>query len=153
MRTLALDIGDVRIGVAVSDPTGSVATPLTVLDTVRTRKDQRPITRLIEDYEVERIVVGLPVTMAGDEGPQARHVRALAEKVLRGIATPVVYFDERLSSAQAMRSMRDQGVSERDARGSVDKVAAAVFLQALLDFERRSAAVGLPDSVDDGENS
>ena len=153
MRTLALDIGDVRIGVAVSDPTGSVATPLTVLDTVRTRKDQRPITRLIEDYEVERIVVGLPVTMAGDEGPQARHVRALAEKVLRGIVTPVVYFDERLSSAQAMRSMRDQGVSERDARGSVDKVAAAVFLQALLDLERGSAAAGSPHSVDDGEDS
>ena len=148
VRTLALDIGDVRCGVAVSDPSGTVASPVSVLDTARLRVDQRSLQRLIEDYEVERIVIGLPVTMAGEEGAQARHVRALTAKLLRGIDIPIVYFDERLSSVEARRALREQGVSERDARGTIDKLAATVFLQSLLDSERR-----VPDCTGEGESS
>jgi len=148
VRTLALDIGDVRCGVAVSDPSGTVASPVSVLDTVKLKNDQRPLQRLIDDYEVERIAIGLPVTMAGEEGAQARHVRALTAKLLRGIDIPVVYFDERLSSVEARRALREQGVSEREARGSVDKLAATVFLQSLLDSERQRSV-----QIDEGENS
>lgn len=136
MRTLGLDIGDARIGVAISDPTGSVATPLTVLATERLRAGSRDLHDIVVEYDVARIVVGLPVTLAGEEGPQARHVRALAAKVLTGIEGPVCFADERLSSQEAKRRMREQGVSEREARGSIDKVAAAIFLQSYLDAER-----------------
>lgn len=136
MRTLALDIGDRRIGVALSDPSGSVATPLAVLATERLRAGSRDLHDIIVEYDVARIVVGLPVTLSGEEGPQARHVRALAAKILAGIDTPVCFADERLSSREAKLRMREQGVSEREARGSVDKVAAAIFLQSFLDAER-----------------
>ena len=136
MRTLGLDIGDARIGVAISDPTGSVATPLTVLATERLRAGSRDLHDTVVEYDVARIVVGLPVTLAGEEGPLARHVRALASKILTGIEVPVLFVDERLSSQEAKRRMREQGVSEREARGSIDKVAAAIFLQSYLDAER-----------------
>lgn len=136
MRTVALDIGDVRIGVAISGPSGSVATPLAVLATGRIRGGSRELHDIFVQYDVERIVVGLPITLAGDEGPQARHVRALAAKLLDGVDIPVTFADERLSSQEAKRRMREQGISERDARGSIDKVAAAIFLQNVLDGER-----------------
>ena len=136
MRTLALDIGDVRVGVAVSDPSGSIASPLVVLETARMKRSTSEIVSLIDEYEVERIVVGLPTTLAGEEGPQARHVRALAESLLAGVNVPVTFADERLSSTEATRRMRESGLTEREMRGSIDKVAAAIFLQTVLDGER-----------------
>ena len=133
MRVLGLDIGEKRIGVAVSDPTGTVATPVVVLDAKSALGDGRDLVRLAEDYEVELVVVGLPLSMDGSEGPQAARVRSAGARVAQFLRLPIEYYDERLSSAAARRSMTEAGVSDRDKRGSVDMVAAALFLQSYLD--------------------
>lgn len=133
MRLLALDIGSVRIGVAVSDPGGRVATPLTVLDTRRAMGDGVELRRLVEDYEPEAIVVGLPLSLDGSEGPQAAEVRRVAARLARFLPIPLAFADERMSSVEARRRMGEAGASERAKRGSVDMVAAAVFLQGYLD--------------------
>lgn len=136
MRVLGLDIGEKRIGVAVSDPTGTVATPLVVLDAKRALGDGRDLVRLAEEYEAELAVIGLPLSMDGTEGPQAAAVRAAGTRLARFLRLPVEYYDERLSSAEAKRSMTAAGVSDRDKRGSIDMVAAALFLQSYLDAHR-----------------
>lgn len=133
MRYLGLDIGERRIGVAVSDPAGRVATPLCVLDASKTFGDAAELRRLIDEYEAESVVVGLPLSMDGTEGPQARRIRGLAERLGRLVAVPVRFADERLSSTEATRVMRGAGLSERSQRGVKDQVAAAIFLQTYLD--------------------
>jgi putative Holliday junction resolvase len=136
MRRLGLDIGEKRVGVAVSDPSGSVATPLMVLDSAGLSADPSPLRRLVEDYEACELVVGLPLTMAGEEGPQAEAVRVLGERYSAATGLPLVFWDERLSSSAARRAMGETGVRSREARGSVDMVAAALVLQAYLDAHR-----------------
>ncbi len=133
MRILALDIGDKRTGVAISDPSGRIATPLTVLETSQQTRADSELARIVGEYDVESIVVGLPRSLDGELGPQARHVQALAAKMARFLRVPIEYTDERLSSAEAVRRMREAGESERSMRGRVDMVAASVFLQTYLD--------------------
>ena len=133
MRVMGLDIGERRIGVALSDPSQTVASPLVVLDAVRIRKDPGELTRLIEDYEVQRVVVGLPLSLDGSEGPQAGHVRATVDRLAQFLPPDIEYFDERYSSSEAKRALTGTGVSARDQRGMVDSVAAALFLQSYLD--------------------
>lgn len=133
MRALGLDIGSVRIGVAVSDASGSVASPLTVFDARSIAADVRPLARVVEDYEAELLVVGLPLTLSGEEGPQAASTRETAERIGLALGLPVTYVDERLSSTEARRVMREAGMSEKEQRGSLDKVAAAIVLQGYLD--------------------
>ncbi|MDY0341499.1 MAG: Holliday junction resolvase RuvX [Coriobacteriia bacterium] len=142
MRALGLDIGSVRIGVAVSDPSGHIASPVTVLDARALACDLRPLVRLVEDYETECLIVGLPLTLSGDEGPQAQAVRGEAERLASAVGLPVEYADERLSSEEARRSMAASGMSEKEMRGAVDKVAAAIILQGWLDA--RKVAVERP---------
>lgn len=138
MRVLGLDIGEKRIGVAVSDPTGAVATPLVVLDAKKVLGDGLDLRRIIADYEVDEVVIGLPLSLDGTEGPQARRVRTIAGRLGAHISVPVSFADERYSSTDAKRSMSETGVSERAQRGSVDMVAAAIFLQTHLDSRRTS---------------
>jgi putative Holliday junction resolvase len=133
MRILGLDIGEKRIGVAVSDPSGTVATPLAVLDAGRAVGDGRELSRLASDYDAELLVAGLPLSLDGSEGPQTVRVRQAAARLAQLVSLPLEFADERLSSTQARRSMADAGVSGRDQRGSVDMVAAAIFLQSYLD--------------------
>ncbi len=133
MRALGLDMGERRVGVAVSDPLGRVATPLKVLD-ARVVHEPGPLVRLIEDYEVELLVIGLPLSLDGEEGPQAARIRELGAKLAPRVGVPIEYFDERLSSAEAKRVMTDAGMSDRAKRGSIDMVAASVFLQSYLDL-------------------
>jgi putative holliday junction resolvase len=133
VRRLGFDIGEARIGVAVSDPAGRVATPLTVLDARALARDAAPLRRLIEDYEPAELVVGLPLTMAGDEGPQAASVKATVRRLFEPLGIPVAYHDERLSSREAERAMADAGADSRKRRGSVDMVAAALLLQSFLE--------------------
>jgi putative Holliday junction resolvase len=139
MRALGLDIGSVRIGVAVSDPAGSVASPLTVLDARSLASDIGPLARLVEDYEPECLVVGLPLSLSGEAGPQAEAVRTVAERLAEAVALPLAYADERLSSSEARRMMSASGLSEKEQRGSVDKVAAALVLQGWLDAQRNGS--------------
>jgi putative Holliday junction resolvase len=138
MRRLGLDIGEKRVGVAVSDPSGTVATPLTVLDAGRLARDPSQLMRLVDDYGAAELVVGLPLTMSGAEGPQAEAVRRCADALGQRLGIPVAYHDERLSSSAAERSMGETGARSRERRGSVDMVAATLVLQAYLDARRVS---------------
>lgn len=136
MRTLGLDIGSVRVGVAVSDAGGAVASAVAVLDARELARDTRSLVRIVEDYGVEQLVVGLPLTLSGDEGPQAAEVREVAGRLASALGLPVAFQDERNSSTEARRAMRAAGLSEREQRGSLDKVAAAILLQTWLDTRR-----------------
>lgn len=140
MRVLALDIGEKRIGVAVSDPTGSVATPVKVLATQAVLGDARILRNLAVDYEVDLVLVGLPLSLDGTEGKQAAEVRRIGGLLGKALPVPFEYFDERLSSSAAKRAMTEAGVSDKAKRGSVDMVAASIFLQSYLDSRRAPGA-------------
>lgn len=142
MRVLALDIGEKRIGVAVSDPSGTVATPVTVLSAAAVLGDGRDLVRLIEDYEVELVLVGLPLSMDGEEGPQAKRVRGSAARLAGFLRVPIEFTDERLSSTQASKAMQASGASSREQRGRLDMVAASLFLQSYLDARREGGRNG-----------
>ncbi len=142
MRVLALDIGEKRIGVAVSDPSGTVASPLTVLDASRVLKDGADLVGLAEEYQADRVVVGLPLSMDGSEGPQATRVRSVAARLAGFLRVPFEFVDERLSSAEAHRTMEAAGVTSRHARGRLDKMAASIFLQSYLDAHREGEQSG-----------
>lgn len=132
MRMLGLDIGERRVGVAVSDPEGRVATPLKVLPAPLSA-DLSQLKRILEDYEVEIAVVGLPLSMNGSEGPQARVVRDEVARLSKALDLDWRFHDERLSSVAAKRMMTDAGADSRKQRGSVDMVAASIMLQSYLD--------------------
>ncbi len=133
MRIMALDIGEKRIGVAVSDPGERVASPIAVLPAAEVLQKAPSFRRLLEDWEPELLVCGLPMTLAGEEGPQAQRIREQAQRIAQAAELPVEFSDERLSSREAKRSLREKGLSEREMRGKVDMIAACVFLQAWLD--------------------
>lgn len=133
---LALDIGEVRVGIAVSDASGLVAMPVKVLPAQEVLSCARTFRLLIEDYEPDVLVCGLPQTLAGEEGPQAARIRTAVEQISRVTNLPVAFTDERLSSREAKRILREQGLSERSMRGKVDMVAASLFLQTWLDEQR-----------------
>ncbi len=138
MRIMALDIGERRIGVAVSDPGERVASPIAVLPANEVAQKAPSFRRLLEDWEPELLLCGLPRTLSGEEGPQAKRVRAVAERISRATGLPLEFSDERLSSQEAKRSLREKGMSEREMRGKIDMIAASVFLQAWLDARVRS---------------
>ncbi|MGO4860969.1 Holliday junction resolvase RuvX [Atopobiaceae bacterium Sow4_H2] len=133
MRALALDIGEVRVGIAASDATGTVASPVKVLPANEVLSLARPFRLVIEDYEPDVLVCGRPKTMSGEDGPQAEKLMAQALDLGNRLGIPVEFADERLSSSEAKRILREQGVSERNMRGKVDMIAASLFLQAWLD--------------------
>lgn len=133
MRVMALDIGQVRVGVAVCDPAERVATPLAVLSASDVTGNAPAFRRLLEDWEPELFVCGLPYTMGRQEGPQAKSIKATAERITDATGIPHVFTDERLSSKEAKRSLREKGFGEREMRGKVDMIAASLFLQAWLD--------------------
>jgi putative Holliday junction resolvase len=137
VRVLGLDIGERRVGTALSDAQRRIATPLNVLD-VRDLLEGPALPDLVEEYEIERVVVGLPMSLDGEEGPQAALVRKSGDELARRLRIPVEYRDERLSSAEAKRRMAEAGVSSRDMRGKTDMLAAALILQSYLDAEAGS---------------
>ncbi|MEC4273520.1 Holliday junction resolvase RuvX [Adlercreutzia sp. R25] len=138
MRVMALDIGEVRVGVAVSDPAERVASPVCVLPAAEVLAGAKSFRRVLEDWEPELLVCGLPLTLAGEEGPQAARIRANAAAIGEAAGIPHVFADERLSSAEAKRSLREKGLSEKDMRGKVDMIAASLFLQSWLDERARA---------------
>ncbi|MCI8366662.1 MAG: Holliday junction resolvase RuvX [Eggerthellaceae bacterium] len=140
MRVLALDIGEVRIGVAVSDPAARVATPVVVLPAAEVIGGAKPWRRLLEDWEPELLLCGLPRTLSGEEGPQAASIRQKAEAIAAAAQLPLQFADERLSSREAKRSLRESGLSEKEMRGKVDMIAASIFLQAWLDEQSAKLA-------------
>lgn len=137
MIALALDIGEARVGIAVSDATGTLAMPVKVLPAQEVLGNARSFRYVIEDYEPDVLVCGRPETLAGEDGPQAQRVLEAAEKIARATGLPLEFIDERLSSREAKRILREQGLSEREMRGKVDSVAASLFLQTWLDVRNK----------------
>jgi putative holliday junction resolvase len=102
-RILALDFGEARCGCALSDPTGTLATPLEAVEQPGTRRGLATIADLVHDREVERVVIGLPLTLSGEEGPQARATREFATRLAELVDVPIELHDERLTTRQAER--------------------------------------------------
>jgi putative holliday junction resolvase len=134
MRVVALDLGTKRIGVAVSDLSGTIATPRTVIQRSGSKtRDHQVIKALIEEEEAELLVVGLPLNMNGSYGPAAKGAVAEAAELASVVGVPVETFDERLTTVSADRALMEANISATNRRKLVDKVAAAVMLQAWLD--------------------
>lgn len=137
MRILAIDPGERRLGIAVSDPTGLIAVPVEVLERGSWAKDLARLRHLVELYQVTEIVVGRPLTAAGTVGPQAKTAARFAERLRTAIAVPVTEVDERYTTAAAERTLREGGARRQTRRRRRDAVAAALILQPLLDRARR----------------
>lgn len=134
MRALGVDLGSKRIGIAVSDRTGTIATPLTVLQrSGSVARDHQQIARLVLEEEAEVVVVGLPRNMDGSLGPAARAAMKEAEALATVVGVPVLTSDERRTTVTADRAMIEAGLDAKQRRKIVDKVAAAVLLQHWLD--------------------
>ena len=135
-RILALDLGERRIGVAVSDPTGLLATPLKAIDRTQSPSVVSEIIRLVEEYEACEIVVGLPVSLTGRLGTQVQRTRRFVDSLADQTSVPVILRDERYTSVQAERLLREAGQQPSRDKGRVDSAAAALILQSHLDSRR-----------------
>ncbi|MBC8447596.1 MAG: Holliday junction resolvase RuvX [Chloroflexi bacterium] len=133
-RLLALDVGERRVGVAVSDPTGWLARPLTIIRRRSKREDFAAFARLVQEQEATAVVVGYPLNMDGSVGPQARRVARYAAALEQALPVPIVLWDERLSSEEALERLRAAGGGRRR-RKHLDDAAAAVILQEYLDAQ------------------
>lgn len=136
MRIMGLDVGDKTIGIALSDPMGWTAQPVTVLRRTSLKQDLEELARLCREQEVEKIVVGLPRNMNGTYGPRAQLVMEFKEKLEQALGLPVETWDERLSTAAAERTLLAADVSRARRKQVVDKLAAVVILQGYLDRQR-----------------
>lgn len=135
-RTMGLDVGDVRIGVAVSDLLGLTAQGIETYTRKDDAADMAHFKELAQRQDVERIVCGLPKNMNGTEGPQAEKVRAFAESLKEELALPLVFWDERLTTVSAERTLLEADMSRKKRRQVVDKIAAVVILQGYMDSVR-----------------
>ena len=133
MTVLALDVGDRRIGVALSDPEGRLAVPLTTIDRGAESEDIDGLLALVSARAVREIVVGMPLTLSGRMGQQARGVSDFARALEQRADVPVKTFDERFSTVEAERLMREAGRRPSKEKAGVDAAAATVILQAYLD--------------------
>lgn len=132
-RILGLDVGSRRIGVAVSDPLGITAQGLETLHRKNKKYDLQYLNRIIRDYEVAEIVVGLPLRMSGVEGIQAEKIQAFAEDLRKHFKLPVHLWDERLTSAEANRLLRETDLSIEKRGQAVDRMAAILILQGWME--------------------
>ncbi|MHA6794871.1 Holliday junction resolvase RuvX [Pseudonocardia bannensis] len=136
-RRLGIDVGAVRVGVALSDPDGILATPLvTVPRDVEGGSDLRALADLVAEHDIVQIVVGLPRTLAGREGPAAEAAQAFAAALAEVVDVPVALTDERLTTVVAARQLSARGVKGRKQRAVVDQAAAVGILQGWLDAAR-----------------
>ena len=139
VRALGLDLGTKRIGVAVSDNDGLLATPIEVVKRLGdTSKEHLAIEALVKEWEVEVVVVGVPYSLDGSIGPMAKKALTEVKKLDNALSVPIEICDERLTTVTAERSLREQGVTSKDGRKVVDQLAASILLQAWLDSRRNS---------------
>jgi putative Holliday junction resolvase len=141
-RVLGLDLGDVRIGVAISDDARRVAVPLGTVHVGRPPGELKAIASLVRENDVTLVVVGVALSLDGGRGPRAMHAEAFAEGLRAAIAVPIAFQDERLTTVEAERGLRDAGMSGRDRRAVVDAEAARIILQAWLDTTRGRPPTG-----------
>ncbi len=143
ISALGLDIGRKRIGVAGCDRTGLVAAGLMTLEHQSFAQIVEVLADLVQSRQVEVLVVGIPLTMTGEEGYQARQTRHLAERLSQALKRPVVYVDERFTSLEAEDLIRTEGRSLSRDKGLIDRKAAAIILQRWLDERRRTEQDGI----------
>jgi putative Holliday junction resolvase len=140
-RRLAIDVGDARIGVASCDPDGILATPVETVPGRDVPAAHRRLTQLVGEYEPIEVVVGLPRSLKGGEGPAAAKARAFAGELAKNIApVPVRLVDERMTTVSASQGLRASGVNARKGRSVIDQAAAVVILQQALESERVSGS-------------
>jgi putative Holliday junction resolvase len=140
MRYLGLDVGDVRIGVALSDETATIASGLDTIQRVGPRKDVKAVAGLVRQHEVAELVVGLPRRLDGELGPQAQKVLAFMDELRSALKVPVVPWDERFTSAVANQVLIEGEVSRKGRKAVVDKVSAILILQNYLDYRKLADA-------------
>ena len=131
-RILGIDPGERRVGVALSDPEGVIASPHSI---VAARVAVELIAKIADENDVRAIVVGLPLTLGGDEGAAANAARRLGAQIAEATGRNLVYWDERFTSVQAERALVAGGMKRKDRRATTDKVAAALLLQSYLDAQ------------------
>jgi putative holliday junction resolvase len=139
-RVMALDVGKIRVGVALSDPLGYTAQPLLTLWRKTRGEDLRSLLRLIRKHEVVKIVVGNPLHMSGDVSPWAAKVHEFAEELQKRSGLPVQLWDERLSTVAAHEILNEAGHGQRDRKYVIDQVAAVVILQGWMEATEQAAA-------------
>jgi len=139
-RVMALDVGKIRVGVALSDPLGYTAQPLLTLWRKTRGEDLRSLLRLIRKHEVVRIVVGDPLHMSGDISPWAAKVHEFAEELEKRSGLPVQLWDERLSSVAAHEILNEAGHGRRERKYVIDQVAAVVILQSWMEATAQAEA-------------
>lgn len=158
VRALGIDLGSKRIGVAVSDISATVASALTTVHRSSSRRhDHAEIAKLVRDEEAELVVVGLPLSLDGTKGPAARSAEKEAGQLASVVGVPVAMYDERFTTVTAERGLLEAGLDARQRRKVVDKVAAAVMLQAWLDHRaetwRRETATGTSTDTPAGQGA
>lgn len=137
MRIMGLDVGDRRIGVAISDPEGWLAQGLVVITRTTLDRDLAAIASMIREQGVEEVVVGLPRRLDGTLGPQAEKSQAFGRALQERVGVPVVFWDERLTTAAAEKMMIAAGVKRARRKATVDMAAATLLLQSYLDYRSR----------------
>jgi len=142
LRILAIDPGTVRLGLALSDPSGTIAQPLGVLVRRSEAEDLRALTELAERHEVGQIVIGLPRLMDGRLDTEAQKAQAFGAQVARATGRPVAYWDERLTTVAAERYLIEQGKRRAKRRQEIDRMAATLLLQGYLDYRAGRAPGG-----------
>jgi putative Holliday junction resolvase len=135
---LGVDVGSVRVGVASCDPAGLIATPVETLR--RGHGDLTALAQMVTERDAVEVVVGLPTSLTGRRGPAAAAVEAYAGELATLVGVPVRLVDERFSTVDAQRGLRDSGVDTRKGRSIIDQAAAVIILQGALDAERSSGA-------------
>jgi putative Holliday junction resolvase len=144
VRYLGLDVGDVRIGVALSDETATLASGLLTLRRVGPRKDVKAVAALVREHGVGEVVVGMPYRLDGSLGSQGDKVTAFVEALRQALPVPVATWDERLTSVAADELLVEAGVRRRDRKARIDRVAAALILQGYIDARPSRAREGEP---------
>lgn len=142
MRIMSLDVGSRTVGVACSDALHITAQGVETIRRTSLAKDMERLATLIKEYEVTEIVVGMPKNMNGSKGERAEETEFFVEKMKEYISLPVVYWDERLSTVMATRSLLEADVSRKKRKGVIDKMAAVVILQGYLDRKRNEQKGG-----------
>lgn len=148
-RIAALDVGQRRIGIAVSDLLGITAQGLPTLKRQNRYTDLAALTKLARDYEIERWIVGLPIHMSGSESSQAQKVRRLGELLLAATGIPVEYRDERLSTVEASRVLKQADLSIEKTRQAIDRLSAVLILQGYLDQRAEEAERSACEKTED----
>ena len=135
-RSLGIDFGTRRIGLALSDPTGNLATPMPFLENTSLKEVVAKFQELVKSHGVKTIVIGLPRNMDGSYGPSAQKVREFITEIQPHIPAEIISQDERLTTAQATRGLSQMGLNQKDLRKKVDSSSAALILQQFLDRTR-----------------